>query len=583
MRDWLTHRVAATPEATALVAVDDERRLSYADLDAAVDRTAGRLATLGVGNGDHLGVVLSRGPATVRLCWAAMRLGAVLVPLSPEWDAETLRDRLGRADVTALVCDATTEPRASEASAKADGLLDVPVVSVDPPKRESVAELSAHSPASVASATWVGSDPMTVLFTAGTTGAPRPVLLRLENHLASAVDAAFHFGVSPDDRWLLTHPFHHVCGLALTLRATLYGCALLLPADSDPGSLADTLTTADATGLSASPQTLWRMLEARGTLTDSLRVAVVSGAPASTELLERCRGYSVPAYNAYCVTEAAGEVAAASVTGTVDASETVGRPLLRTDVTVVDEDGDSLPSGEAGEFVVSGPAVADGYYDPSGDGLVADRRRERGIATGDVGSRDEDGRLRVLSRRTDRISVGSASVRTADVAAILREHDAVADAAVVGLLDAEQGEQVGALVVPAAETPDAATLNDHCSTRLSECAVPRRIEVTDSLPLTTSGAVDRDAVRERLSQTVPNTATVTPREWVRGDGLASAVVATERDSPAGETEPDPPAGEATSDPPADEAELDPPADGAEPDSPTDETNLDLPADGAEQE
>lgn len=523
MRDWLTHRAAATPEATAVVVGADGTTHTYADLDDAVTRTASRLAALGVDANDHLGLFLEDRFATVRLYWAAMRIGCVAVPLAPGLGPDSLGDRLADADVTALVCEPDTEPTALAAADGDRENASVPVVSVATPESDRVADLSTQTPASLAPATWMGSEPMTLAFTAGATDEPKPVRLRLENHFASAVDAAFRFGVLPDDRWLVTHPFHHVSGFAPALRATLYGAALILPEADEPGALADALSTHSATALSASPATLRAMLDARGTLADSLRLVLIAGAPAPRALLERCRSYSVPAYVTYTLTEAAGEVAAVDVAGALDAASTVGRPLLRSSVQILDSESADVPAGETGDIVVSGPAVADGYYgDP---GAPADGRPEvtRGMASGDRGYLDESGQLWVLSRRADDIHVDGERVRASDVAAVLREHEAVADAAVVGLPTDGGGDsdttedpreesttrpdqRVGALVVPETDAPSVSALADHCRARLADFVAPSDIGFAPALPRVASGAVDRDAVERRLLATAASTA-----------------------------------------------------------------------------
>lgn len=492
MRDWLSHRADATPEATALLDLDEERQVSFGELDDAVSRTAGRLASLGIGSDDHIGIVLPRRPAAVRILWAVFRLGGVVVPLDPTLDEEALHDRLTTADVTTLVCGKATE----EVTAAAAG--GVPIASVDEPSHEEVTRLESQQSASIAPVTWIQSDEMTITYTAGTTADSRPVMHRMGNHFASAVDTAFRFGVSPTDRWFVYHPLHHVCGFAPILRSALYGSALVLTRDIDPGSAADAIASNRVTALSVSPPDLERMLDARGTLSDSLRVVVAGGAPASPELLDRCRGYSVPVYHTYLVTEAAGEVAASGPTESANAPGSVGRPLLRTEVTVVDEDGSPVARDEVGELAVSGPTVADGYYDRFGDGSKPGSRVSHGLATGDVGYRDEDGRLWLVSRRADRIAVDGEQIRASDITTVLAELGGVDAAAVVGVPAEEGGEQPAALVVPDDPALDADLLESYCQERLADFVVPVTFVLVDSLPRSPSGAVDRQAVRKRI-------------------------------------------------------------------------------------
>ena len=177
----------------------------------------------------------------------------------------------------------------------------------------------------------------------------------------------------------------------------------------------------------------------------------------------------------------------------------MGRALLRTDVTVVDEDGSPLSAGETGELVVSGPTVMRGYYgDPE---ATADAFGEYGLHTGDVGYRDDEGRIWMLNRREDRIITGGENVHPGEVVEVLRDHAEVRDAAVVGLDDEEWGERVAALVVPEADADlSVEDVEAYCDDRLAGYKCPQTIGFAEDLPRTASGTVEREAVRERLRE-----------------------------------------------------------------------------------
>ena len=515
MRDWLSHRAGATPGSTAVIDTATEQRRSFADLDRAVDRTASYLAALDVDDGDHVGIVVEDRMETIRLLWATMRIGAVSVLLRPEWDAEALSGHAEETDLTAVVCGDATESTAT-------AIADTPIVTIDDPESDDVERLSDRESISIAPSTWTRSDPATIVFTAGTTGDPRPVVLEMGNHLTNATDAAFRFGMLPTDRWLSCQPIHHVNGLATVFRATLFGGTIVLQEESTPGPLADTLDAHDVTCLTASPSTVSKMLEARGMLTDSLRAVVVTSAPVPPALLDRCRGYSIPAFAAYSLTEAAGLVTAVGP-GTGEASGSVGTPLFRMEVTVVDTDGTPASQGQTGELVVSGPSVTPGYYDSDVGGPAG--RNGHGVATGDIGFR-EDGRIHVLSRRADRILVGGETVRAADVRDVVCEHEGVADAAVVGVPDTEWGERPGVLVVRSDPDLDAETLQDHCQARLATFVVPEQFTFTTELPRTPSGDVDRRAVRKHLLDREHTDSA----ESVRSDGQSSPDASSDEQS-----------------------------------------------------
>jgi len=174
-----------------------------------------------------------------------------------------------------------------------------------------------------------------------------------------------------------------------------------------------------------------------------------------------------------------------------------GKPLLFTTVAVVDNNGRELPPGEPGEIVVRGPTVMAGYYrdEPATAAALRDGR----LYTGDTGYLDADGDLWVLDRRADLIVSGGENVYPAEVERVLREHPAVALAAVVGLPHPDWGQQVAAAVV--LRSPGAATADDllaHCRARLAGYKRPHQLVLRDELPQTASGKVQRRLVAEQL-------------------------------------------------------------------------------------
>jgi len=504
--DWLARRARTSPAAVALVEAADGTEWTYAELDAAVAETAGRLAALGVRAGDHLGVLMETRVAFVRLVHAAARLGAVLVPLNARLAEPELARQAAVADLHLLVCEAETEGAAlAAADARADGddpgadgegAAEIPVASVDAPDREAVAALRGTDPAEFAPAEWARNDRRAMLFTSGTTGDPKAVGLTAGNFLSSAVASAFRLGVSPDDRWLLCLSMYHMGGLSVVLRSALYGSTVVLQEGFDADAAVDAVAEYEVTGVSLVPTMLRRMLDA-GDLADSLRFVLLGGAPAREQLLDRCEARGVPVHPTYGMTETTSQIATARPREAFAHRGTVGRPLLWTDVTVVDESGDPLPAGETGELVVAGPTVTPGYY---GDPDATDAAfGPHGLHTGDVGYRDDRGRIWVLNRREDRIVTGGENVHPGEVVDVLRDHPEVRDAAVVGLDDEEWGERVGALVVPEAGAElSAADVAAHCGGRLADYKRPRTVEFAGELPRTASGTVERQAVRERL-------------------------------------------------------------------------------------
>jgi len=494
MQDWLAHRARATPGREALVNAGSGNAWSYATLNETVEEMAGRLHALDVEESDHVAAVLGTGVEAVCLIHAAMRLGTTLAPLSPDFTAPELQERIERADAHAVVCDAGTGETVRETAETLDS--NLPVLTIDEANWSGATSLADAYPVEFTPAEWAREDVQLLLFTSGTTGKPKAVQLTMGNLLASAAASAFRLGIDPTDRWLVPLSLHHMGGIAPVLRSTLYGTTAIIRSSFDAGGTVDDLRSFDATCVSLVPTMLRRMLSARGTLPDRLRFVLVGGAPCPEELIDRCRDFSVPVCPTYGMTETASQIATARHREAYETPGSVGRPLLWTDVTVVDETGSPVPSGESGELVVNGPTVTPGYYDDHA--VTSEAIGSYGLHTGDVGYQDEDGRLYVLNRLDDRILTGGENVDPGEIVDALRAHEAVVDASVVGIPDEQWGEQVAALVVPDEEQPELKALEAFLRERLAGFKLPRTIGFAEELPRTVSGTVERDAVREQL-------------------------------------------------------------------------------------
>ena len=493
MRDWLAHRADATPTAPAVHGLDGTTT-TYAALDERVEEVAGRLAGLGVGVDDHLGVVCEPTPSFVDLVHAAMRVGAVLVPLNARLTASELRERAARADLAALVADSETAERALSTGESTE----TTVVTLD--DTADTTDLLEVSPETYDVPAMTPNDVQTMLFTSGTTGTPKAVCLTATNLAVSAGASAFRLGVLPEDRWYDPLPMYHMGGLAPVYRSVLYGTSVVVEGSGggfEPELTLDAMHDTEATAVSLVPTMLQRILEARdgNPFPDSLRFVLLGGAKASRSLLRRCVDREIPVAPTYGMTETSSQIATATPREARETLGTVGNPLVFTDVTIVDEDDRPLPTGETGEIVVSGPTVTAGYY-----GDVASTRESfctHGFRTGDVGYRDDRGRLFVLNRADDRIVSGGENVDPGEVLDVLRNHPMVSDAAVLGVPDEEWGERVAALVVGDVSESE---LLEFLDGRLAGFKKPKTVVHVDELPRTASGTVDREAAKELLQR-----------------------------------------------------------------------------------
>lgn len=480
MFDWLAHQAQVSPRKLALVF--GKQQWTFAELDDGAAQMCAQLTAAGVTAGQHVALLLPNGPEFVLAIHALARLGAVAVPLNLRLTPAELRWQVTQADCAALLHIDDTAPAAAELAVRQINLQSLP------PSPE--AEKWRRRPLNFDAV-------QGIIFTSGTSGQPKGAMLTFANHFYNATASAFRLGVLPTDRWLACMPLYHVGGQAIVLRSCLYGTAVVLHPRFEAAAVAESLRNDVVTLISVVPTMLHRLLDHHlETLrAPHLRCILVGGAALSPQLAHRCIELGLPLAATYGLTEAASQVATAAPDEAARKPGSVGSPLMFAAVRIVDAVGNPLPGGEIGEITVSGPTVMAGYYrQPE---ATAQTLRGGELFTGDLGYLDADGDLWVVQRRSDLIVSGGENVYPAEVEAVLREHPAVADAAVVGLPDAEWGQRVVAAVLSAAGAQlSPPELIDFCRARLAGYKIPREVRWVKALPQTASGKIKRDEVKQ---------------------------------------------------------------------------------------
>lgn len=466
---WLGARARLSPDAPALRCGDVE--WSFAELDQAARRTAHALRARGVRAGDRIALRLPNGADFVALVHAAQLCGAALVPLNTRLTARELDFQLRDAEPRLLV-------DASGGTPFGDGA----------PQAELCSELDP-------------SDTAAVVYTSGTSGAPKGAELSHGAFLWSAVGASFQQGAVPGDRWLACLPLFHVGGLAILYRSVLAGAAVTVHERFDPARVADELDRGGITLVSLVANMLERVLDLRGDrfAPPALRCVLLGGGPAPRELLARARALGFPVATTYGLTETASQVATLPLELARCNTDAVGVPLFANELRIVSPDGVTLPAGEAGEIAVRGPTLMKGYLGRPAETAAA--LRDGWLFTGDVGTLDARGFLRVLDRRSDLIVCGGENVYPAEVEAALRAHPAVGDAGVAGEPDSRFGRRVAAWVVlrPAARA-STDELEAFCRARIAGYKIPRAFHFVDELPRGPSGKLLRRELAEGPSR-----------------------------------------------------------------------------------
>jgi long-chain acyl-CoA synthetase len=480
-----------TPDAIAIRCGSEA--LSYERLWDEARACAGALRARGIGPGDAVALLCPNVPDFVRVYYAVLSLGAVVVPIHALLKAGEIAYMLRDADVRLLVC---AEPLRAEGEAGAREA-GVPMVTVLSPASSDAIRLEDHVADPIESYVPRAPDDIaTVLYTSGTTGTPKGAL---GSHLAlveqTNVILLNTFGIRADDIVFGGLPLFHTFGQTVAMNAGLRaGAEVVLLPKFDGETALRTLVETGCTVMMGVPTMYIALLEAARTIPDRppLRMAISGGASLPGAVLERFREvFGVEVSEGYGLTETS-PVATFNHIGRPPRVGSVGTPIWGVDVEIADAELDDeirlLPHGELGELVVRGHNLMSGYLNRPEDTAAA--IVDGWFRTGDLGRKDDDDYLWIVDRKKDLIIRNGYNVYPREVEEVLATHPRVASAAVFGLPHEVRGQEIAACVVLTPGDPlDGGELVDFVKERIAPYKYPRRVEIVDALPLGPSGKV----------------------------------------------------------------------------------------------
>ena len=502
------------------------RDFTFPEIRDTSDALAAALVEQGVTKGDRILVQLQNIPQFLFIAFAAWRLGAIIVPVSPMYRSREIQKIAQDAEPTVLVTARETwadqGPQSIEGTTvrtvittgMADYAGTVPAVFAnleDTGRAQGVLDLLEMA-ASYAGTTppctpLAGSDTAIFTYTSGTTGPPKGTLTSHWN-VAWAGEAytAFNGFPGPDHVVFCTAPLVHITGLALHLSAWVgSGSTLVLSYKFEPNLFLDlveqqkvTWTTGAATAFVALMQAARR--QPRNV--SSLRALGSGGAPIPTEMARAIQEvFGVKLQPGYGLTESTAAVSSTprGFEPVIDPESgiiSVGLPMFDTQLRIEGPDGTELPPGERGEVCLKGPGVVSGYW--RNEEATADTFRDGWLHTGDVGFVNDDGWLFIVDRTKNMIIASGYKVWPREVEEVLYQHPSVREAAVVGIPDEYRGETVKAFVSvdPAMERPAAEELIAYCRERLAAYKVPRDLAFLDELPKNFNGKIQHRDLKQ---------------------------------------------------------------------------------------
>ncbi len=478
--------------------------LTYSDFAARIAATARALKSqLGVGRGDRVAILSLNHPDYLVLLYACARLGAMLVPLNWRLAVPEQVFILGDASVKALVVEkgfaAVIEPLKAS-------LPDVHIIGLDfTPDGVSFDDLLALGGGDGRNPHVDLTSPLLIVYTSGTTGRPKGAVLRQEALVWNAVMSQHMHDMTAADHILTVLPLFHVGGLnILTTPALQLGATVTLHARFAPDALLNAFTRDRPSLTVLVPATMQAVIEhphwAASDLT-CLRALTTGSTQVPQALVDAFTARGVPVLQVYGSTETCPVAVYTRQNGDQRAGST-GLPGLVCDARVVDDNGNEVAPGLAGEVIVRGPNVFFEYWGSAA--ATAEALRDGWYHSGDIGTRDADGHFFIHDRKKKHDHLGRREHLSAEVERVLVAHPDVAEGAVIGRADPKWQEVPVAYVVRRAGCAiDAYTLEAHLLAQLARFKVPREYVFVDALPRNAMGKVQHFVLRENDSPLVP--------------------------------------------------------------------------------
>lgn len=482
----------AHQRAGALACVDLEsgRRWSYAELARDVDQTAVWLTgQFGPASGVRIASVARNSVTLLILHLACIRAGTLYTPLNWRLTTPELTVLVRDAQPSLLLHDAEFQPPAFEGPCILTADLESMVAAA------STETMLQRRPADTAS---------TLLYTSGTSGRPKGVMVTETNAFWSCTNFNLGNGITADSTVLCDMPMFHTAGLFAAVRAPLLaGGTVLISRGFDPektlARIADpALEVTHYFSVPQMAQMLWQQTDFRPQMLQNLAVYATGGAPNPKAQIERFVRAGIRMSDGFGMSETGSNFGMPVHDPEVLLAKagSCGLPYISVEARIVNDSGKDAVTDEVGELWLRGPSITPGYWNQP---QLTEAAFEAGwFKTGDAASRDADGYYYLVDRRKDMYISGGENVYPAEVEAVLCELDAVAEAAVIGVPDLQWGEVGRAyIVVRMARSLDAAAVLHHCRGRLAKFKIPTTVVFTQDIPRTASGKIQKAALQER--------------------------------------------------------------------------------------
>ncbi|MEU6720252.1 AMP-binding protein [Nonomuraea sp. NPDC046802] len=499
MAELLYPQVMERGEETAVA--DESAALTWRELDGRVDRWIAAFAGAGLGVGDRVALVMGNRIETYEALLACMHTGLVAVPVNWRLTPGEIAYILDDAGAECVITEGLYADAVREAVALADRLVRVRI-DVDGTHFQPLDSLVTAEPAPASSGA-------VLLYTSGTSSRPKGVVnsrftvgAPIEQVAKATAKLCQGLGIPGRGRALLAGPWYHSAQTFFSLYPLLNGCSLIMRRRFEASEVLELIDREQVTISHLVPIQFIRMLRAPAHVReafsgDSLLRIWHGGSPCPLDVKQAMIDWWGPVFTEYYAATESGIVTLIDSESWLKKPGSVGRSVPPSEIVIVGPDGDELPAGQEGRVGIRKRGGAGFHYHQAPGKTASAFITPETFTVGDVGHLDADGFLFLTARSVEIIVSGAVNIYPAEVEAVLLAHPAIADAAVLGVPDAEFGEQVKAVIrfePGAGASPE--ELERHCRASLAGYKVPRSYDVVDELPREPTGKIARAALRE---------------------------------------------------------------------------------------
>lgn len=513
--EFLAISSAICPDRTAIVF--EGNRYTFAQLNERVNRLANALAKLGVKKGDRVALLQVNCNQCVETYFATAKLGAIYLPLNFRSKDEEQKYMIEFAEAHTLFVGSRYLGMIDKIKSKITAVKNY--ISIDSPHDGMLyyEDLISSSPADEIDTDIDEEDTTILMYTAGTTGNPKGVMLPHKSFSIYVLENVSPPDPEMEERNILTVPLYHVAGIQ-AMMAAIYGArTIVMQRQFDAKGWMELVEKEKVNRAMMVPTMLKQLLDnpefSKHDLS-SLKVITYGAAPMPLTVMKRALEAfpGVSFINAFGQTETASTITMLSpsdhvISGTPEEKEkklkrltSIGKPLPDVEMKVVDEDGKELAAGEIGEILARGPRVMTGYYKEEAKTAKA-IDKEGWIHTNDMGYRDEDGYFYLAGRATDLIKRGGEYISPEELENVICTHPKIEDVAIIGVYDEEWGELPKAVcVLKRGEDCNGEEIMEYCRVRLASFKRPRSVIFVDELPRNPMGKVLKRELRDKFGK-----------------------------------------------------------------------------------